>query len=123
MVWSYDESALCFKVIFQNPDRIFCTGEEKEYFRVLTYEFFVNTMGIILVLERKGRRKSTMKKSEETLKRQKEREAKRTGEKKKKIEYVMPTQEELLEEAKITEKLNLASLGKIMHRIIMPKQT
>lgn len=67
-------------------------------------------------LERKSIRKSTAAKSAATAQRIKVRNL----EQKKKIkrpreEEWIPTQEELLEEAKITEQENLQSLGKHVH--------
>lgn len=67
-------------------------------------------------LEKKGIRKSTQMKSAETVKRQKERAEveKKRAMKKKDVLPSLPrlTQEELLEEAKLTEEVNLKSLEK-----------
>lgn len=61
---------------------------------------------------RKSFRKSTAAKSAATLSRMKQRvEAEKRKPKIVKVEEYIPTQEELLEEAKITEKENLKSLG------------
>ena len=67
---------------------------------------------MLFLIERKSIRRSTAAKSAETLKRLKERKA----DQKKKIKIsrtddYKPTQEELLEEALETEKINLKSLG------------
>lgn len=65
-----------------------------------------------MIIERKSIRKSTAAKSAETALRVKVRnlEQKKKVKRPKEDEWV-PTQEELLEEAKITEQENLASLG------------
>lgn len=65
-----------------------------------------------LFLERKSIRQSTAVKSAETLQRIKIR-SELKKKKPKKVEEKMPTQEELLAEALITEKENLKSLGKL----------
>lgn len=69
-----------------------------------------------VTLEKKGIRKSTQLKSAETVKRQRERadlERRRAMKKRDKVPlYPRLTQEELLEEAKITEEINLKSLEK-----------
>lgn len=62
------------------------------------------------ISERKSIRQSTAVKSAETQQRIKIRSALKKK-KPKKVEDKMPTQEELLEEALITEKENLKSLG------------
>lgn len=70
----------------------------------------------LTALEKKGIRKSTQMKSAETVKRQRERAEveKKRAMKKKDVVPSLPrlTQEELLEEAKITEEANLKSLEK-----------
>lgn len=70
----------------------------------------------LTALEKKGIRKSTQMKSAETVKRQKERAdlEKKRALRKKDVVPSLPrlTQEELLEEAKITEEANLKSLEK-----------
>lgn len=70
---------------------------------------------IKFITERKSIRRSTAAKSAETLKRMQE----RNEDQRKKPKIIRtndwkPTQEELLEEALETEKINLKSLGKII---------
>ncbi|KAK7066056.1 Vacuolar protein sorting-associated protein 72, partial [Halocaridina rubra] len=70
----------------------------------------------LATLEKKGIRKSTQLKSAETVKRQRERadlERRRAMKKQDRVpSYPKLTQEELLEEAKLTEEINLKSLEK-----------
>jgi len=68
----------------------------------------------ILDSGRKSIRASTALKSEETRHRIKEQNEAKKKKKKTRDEYVMPTQEELLEEALITEEENLKSLEKFL---------
>lgn len=75
----------------------------RNYFNVLTINKYV--------LERKSIRQSTAVKSAETQQRIKIR-SELKKKKPKKVEERVLTQEELLEEARITEKENLKSLGK-----------
>lgn len=70
-------------------------------------------MPILHFAERKSIRQSTAVKSAETQQRIKIR-SELKKKKPKKVEDKMPTQEELLEEALITEKENLKSLGKLI---------
>jgi vacuolar protein sorting-associated protein 72 len=72
-------------------------------------------MKIWYLLERKSIRRSTAAKSAATLQRLKERTEegrRRRGRRARAQDEWRPTQEELLEEAKITEQENLKSLGK-----------
>ncbi|XP_053698241.1 vacuolar protein sorting-associated protein 72 homolog [Sabethes cyaneus] len=73
---------------------------------------------------RKSFRKSTAAKSAATLSRMKQRvEAEKRKPKIVKVEEYIPTQEELLEEAKITEKENLKSLEKFRRMELEKKKT
>ncbi|KAL9654042.1 hypothetical protein ABK040_011586 [Willaertia magna] len=65
------------------------------------------------VKKRSSTRESTKKNTEEVTERVKSRESKKTP-KKKATNYYQPTQEELLEEAKITKEQNKASLEKLV---------
>jgi vacuolar protein sorting-associated protein 72 len=70
------------------------------------------------LLERKSIRRSTAAKSAATLQRLKERTEegrRRKGRRARAQDEWRPTQEELLEEAKITEQENLKSLGKCIY--------
>lgn len=77
--------------------------------------FFTLSLSLPFTEEKKGIRKSTQLKSAETVKRQRERaevERKRAMSKRDRAPSLPRlTQEELLEEAKITEEINLKSLG------------
>lgn len=64
--------------------------------------------------ERKSTRKATVEKSAETAKKIKERSQVKKKIPLKKNEYVKPTQEQLLKEAKITEQENIKSLGELL---------
>lgn len=78
-------------------------------FNIFVIVFFLS------IEEKKGIRKSTQLKSAETVKRQRERaevERRRAMSKRDRAPSLPRlTQEELLEEAKITEEINLKSLG------------
>lgn len=84
---------------------------------MVTYIFCCHLLwystNVAIFLERKSIRKSTAAKSAETAQRIKVRDLEQRKKPKKAIvEEWVPTQEELLEEAKITEEENLKSLGK-----------
>ncbi|XP_058813945.1 vacuolar protein sorting-associated protein 72 homolog [Topomyia yanbarensis] len=79
---------------------------------------------LVLDSGRKSFRKSTAAKSAATLNRMKQRvEAEKRKPKAVKVEEYIPTQEELLDEAKITEKDNLKSLEKFRRMELEKKKT
>jgi vacuolar protein sorting-associated protein 72 len=98
----------------QKVARIFMNNTGELYAQIFYY--FINllyNLRFLLSVERKSIRRSTAAKSAATLKRLKE----RNEDQRKKVKTVRhddykPTQDELLEEALLTEEINLKSLGK-----------
>ena len=81
-----------------------------------------NALTLMSPSEKKTLRKTTAARSEQIAKQEKDREAKAKMMKeiaiqKRVSEVRRLTQEELLEEAKITEELNLMSLGKVLDHV------